>query len=68
MQLTIGERVRIWDDDRRRWWDGEVTAIDSDMIDVTVQNGDHPWHPWQEETISVPRDPEYIQPCRHLPQ
>ncbi|NTU85564.1 MAG: hypothetical protein HGA45_40455 [Chloroflexales bacterium] len=66
MQLAIGDRVRVWDDDRHRWWEGEVTVIDGDVIEVTVRNGDHPLHPWQAETICVPLDPEFIQP-RHFP-
>ncbi len=62
MQLAIGDPVRLWDDDRGRWWAGEVTAICDDAIEVTVLNGDHPLHPWQAETISVPLDPEFIRP------
>lgn len=62
MELAIGDRVHIWDDDRHRWWrDGEITALDDDQVEVTVLNGDHPRHPWQAETISVPRDPELVQ-------
>ncbi|NTU83727.1 MAG: hypothetical protein HGA45_30870 [Chloroflexales bacterium] len=64
MQLAIGDSVRAWDDDRGRWWEGEVTAICGDEAEVTVLNGDHPRHPWQAETISVPLDPEFIQPLR----
>jgi len=49
-------------DDRHRWWrDGEITALADDQVEVTVLNGDHPRHPWQAETISVPRDPELVQ-------
>lgn len=52
MQLAIGDQVQVWDDDRGRWWAGEVTVL----------NGDHPRHPWQAETISTPLDPEFIRP------
>jgi len=61
MQLAIGESVRVWDDDRHRWWAGEVTMICGDEVEVTVRNGDHPRHPWQAETISVPLAPEFIK-------
>lgn len=64
MPITIGEQVRVWDDERSRWWAGEVTLCDGDQVEVTVRNGDHPCHPWQAETISVPLDPEFIQPLR----
>ncbi|PDV97308.1 hypothetical protein [Candidatus Chloroploca asiatica] len=66
MQLTIGMKVRAWDDDRACWWDGEVEFINADeqMVEVTIYNGDHPRHPWQAETISVPLDPEFIRPLR----
>lgn len=64
MQLAIGDPVRAWDDDRGRWWEGEVTTINDGEIEVTVRNGDHPRYPWQAETICVPLDPEFIQPLR----
>lgn len=64
MQLAIGDPVRVWDDDRGRWWEGEVTTINDGEIEVAVLNGDHPRHPWQTETICVPFDPEFIQPLR----
>ncbi|MEI7643052.1 MAG: hypothetical protein WCJ55_01970 [Chloroflexales bacterium] len=64
MELMIGDPVQVWDDDGGRWRFGEVTALDDDQVEVTVLNGDHPLHPWQAETILVPRDPAFIQPLR----
>jgi hypothetical protein len=64
MELTIGDPVQVWDDDGGRWRFGEVTVLDDDQVEVTVLNGDHPLHPWQAETILVPRDLAFIQLLR----
>lgn len=60
MQLRVGDTVRVWDDERACWREGEVAAIHDDDVEVTVLNGDHPLHPWQPETITVPLDPAFI--------
>jgi hypothetical protein len=61
MTIPIGTTVRVWDDDRGRWWWGELTGIDPDGLTVTIADGDHPIHPWEAFTLVVPVDPELLQ-------
>lgn len=79
MQLRIGDAVRACDDGsqdeakplRACWREGEITARGDDEIEVTALNGDHPLHPWQPETITVPLDPAFVlvrsDPGSHYP-
>jgi hypothetical protein len=68
MQLHVGSLVRVWDDGsqdeakplRACWREGDVAVLSDDAVEVTVLNGDHPLHPWQPETITVPCDPAFF--------
>lgn len=59
MQLHGGSLVRVWDDDRACWREGEVTSLGDDDVEVTVLNGDHPLHMyyWRRH-LSAPRSAE----------
>jgi hypothetical protein len=66
MPIGIPTNVRVWDDDRGRWWDGLAIARDetnaaAPMIEVVIHDGDHPIHPWEAFTLLVPDDPELVQ-------
>jgi hypothetical protein len=61
MAIMSGDRVWAWDDDQGRWREGEIQTLEEDAAEVLVWNGDHPLHPWEATTISVPLDPAFLR-------